>query len=238
MNCYVERKGVVLSMNKPTVLICDDNIAVHKSLESYLAEEMIEMISVFDGEKALEMFHRADLIVLDIMLPVMNGVDVCRKIRKSSDIPIIMLSAKGSELDRVVGLEVGADDYVTKPFSPREVTIRIQKTLRKQNIVQQVKTLVLAELTIYPESYEVFVNDKKIDMTPKEVQLLSYFVYNAGKVMSREAILNVVWGYDYLGDTRTVDSHVKTLRRKISHDGAHFSIRSIYGIGYKLEEIS
>lgn len=227
-------------MEKYTVLICDDNIAVHSSLTSYLKAEGINVISAFDGEAALQELRRQpiDVVVLDVMLPGMSGHDVCREVRKISDVYIIMLSAKGEELDRIIGLEVGADDYVTKPFSPREMVIRIRKALKRLYSIHEVKKLTLAELTILPDSYEVYVRNEKVELTSKESDVLAFMVSNAGKALTREHILNAAWGYEYYGDTRVVDTLVKRLRQKLPRDGVHFIIRSIYGVGYKIEEIS
>ena len=226
-------------MSMHTVMICDDNIAVHKSIESYLAEDGVKVVSAYDGESALQIFrsNHVDLVILDIMMPGKNGIEICREIRKSSEVPILMLSAKDSELDRIIGLEIGADDYLSKPFSPREVSIRVHKMLKRIYAHQETKRLSLAELSVFPEKYEAFVKDTKLDLTPKEVSLLSYLVYNAGKVLSREIILSSVWGYDYTGDTRTVDTHIKRLRQKLPTEGVRFAIRSVYGIGYKMEEL-
>ena len=226
-------------MKKFTVLICDDNIAVHKSIASYLAEDGINVLSAYDGESALQILadNIVDLMILDVMLPDKSGMHICREIRKTSEMPIIMLSAKDSEIDRILGLELGADDYVGKPFSPREVSIRAQKMLKRFGVQQDSKKLSVAELTVYPERYEAYVGNSQLDLTPKEVSLLSYLVYNTGKVLSREAILSSVWDYDYTGDTRTVDTHIKRLRKKLPDEGVHFSIRSIYGVGYKMEEL-
>lgn len=225
-------------MGKHTVLICDDNIAIHSSLTSYLKTEGIAVISAFDGESALQELgrHPVDVVVLDVMLPGIDGYEVCRQVRKSSDVYIIMLSARGEELDRIVGLEVGADDYVSKPFSPREVVIRIKKALKRLYPKQEIKKLVLAELTVLPDSYQVFLGDQKIDMTSKEIDVLAFMVSNAGRVLTREHILNAAWGYEYCGDTRVVDTLVKRLRQKLCRDGVHVAIRSIYGVGYTIEE--
>lgn len=225
-------------MGKHTVLICDDNMAIHSSLTSYLNAEGIDVISAFDGETALQELPRQpiDVVVLDVMLPGMDGYEVCREIRKYSEVHIIMLSARGEELDRIVGLEVGADDYVSKPFSPREVVIRIKKALKRLQPKQEPKKLTLAELTILPDSYEVYIRDEKVDMTSKEIDVLSFMVSNAGRALTREHILNAAWGYEYFGDTRVVDTLIKRLRQKLTRDNLHFSIRSIYGVGYKIEE--
>lgn len=225
-------------MGTHTVLICDDNIAIHSSLTSYLKAEGILVVSAYDGETALqELRHQAiDVVVLDVMLPGIDGYEVCREIRKYSDVHIIMLSARGEELDRIVGLEVGADDYVSKPFSPREVVIRIKKALKRLYPKQDPKELTLAELTVLPDSYEVYVRGQKIDMSSKEIDVLAFMVSNAGKALTREHILNAAWGYEYYGDTRVVDTLIKRLRQKLMKDDVHFSIRSIYGVGYKIEE--
>ena len=225
-------------MKTNTVLICDDNIAIHSSLTSYLKSEGISVISTYDGESVLQELHRhpIDVIVLDVMLPGVDGYEVCREIRKHSDVHIIMLSARGEELDRIVGLEVGADDYVSKPFSPREVVIRIKKALKRLYPKQGPKTLSLAELTVLPDSYEVFVGEQKVEMTSKEVDVLAFLLSNAGKALTREHILNAAWGYEYYGDTRVVDTLIKRLRQKLPQENVHFAIRSIYGVGYKIEE--
>lgn len=225
-------------MGKYTVLICDDNMAVHSSLTSYLKNEGIDVISSFDGESALESLRtqNVDVMVLDVMLPGMDGHEVCREVRKISNVYIIMLSAKGEELDRIIGLEVGADDYVTKPFSPREMAIRIRKALKRLYSIHEVKKLTLAELTVLPDSYEVFIRDQKVDMTSKEIDVLAFMLSNTGKALTREHILNAAWGYEYYGDTRVVDTLIKRLRQKLAQDNVHFAIRSIYGVGYKIEE--
>lgn len=227
-------------MGKNTVLICDDNVAIHNSLTSYLKADGIEVISAYDGETALSELRRGSIgvVVLDVMLPGIDGYEVCREIRKFSDVHIIMLSARGEELDRIVGLEVGADDYVSKPFSPREVTIRIKKALKRMYPKQESRALTLAELTIHPDSYEVFIREERVDMTSKETDVLSFMVTNAGRALTREHILNAAWGYEYYGDTRVVDSLIKRLRQKLMRPGVHFAIRSIYGVGYKIEEVS
>ena len=226
-------------MDTRTVMICDDKEAVHESLTRFLHEDGIEVISVYDGEAALEALsrHPVDLIILDVMLPRINGTDVCRTIRRSSDIPIIFLSARSEEIDRIIGLELGGDDYVTKPFSPREVALRVRKILSRTSAAPArpaTQMLRYAELSVNPDTMEVFVGDQKLDMTAKEVHLLSYLIRNAQKVLNREQILKAVWGYDYYGDTRAVDAVVKRIRKKLPTENVHFSIQSIYGVGYRL----
>jgi DNA-binding response OmpR family regulator len=219
-------------------MICDDSAAIHSSLAGYLEKDGLEVISVYDGETALEMLRttRVDVLLLDIMLPGMDGYEVCRQIRRDSDVYIMMLSARGEEYERIFGLEVGADDYVTKPFSPRQVSMRIQRILDRLYPRQERKKLSVAELSVYPESYQVFVGDQEIRLTSKETEVLIYMMGNVGKVLTREHILNAAWGYDYFGDSRVVDSMIKTLRHKLQREDTHFAIRTIYGTGYKLEE--
>lgn len=229
-------------MNTRTVMICDDKEAVHESLTKFLNEDGIQVISVYDGESVLSTLEKqsVDLIILDIMLSRISGMEVCRTIRKHSDVPIIFLSARSEEIDRIVGLELGGDDYVTKPFSPREVSLRVKKILsRTVAIPTQAASQVLhyEELSINLDTMEVFVGDQKLSMTAKEVNLLAYLVRNSQKVLNREQILKAVWGYDYYGDTRAVDAVVKRIRKKLPTENVHFSIQSIYGVGYRLGEL-
>jgi DNA-binding response OmpR family regulator len=224
----------------PKILICDDNPSVHESISILLSAEDIDTISVYNGEDALAVLRGGgiDLMILDIMLPGMSGTEVCREIRRTSDVPIIMLSALGSESNRIQGLRLGADDYVTKPFSPLEITERVRAILRRTRKLTNQKELHFAELTVNPDAYTASVNNRKLDVTPNEVKMLVYFIKNAGKALSREQLLNAVWGFDYCGDSRAVDSQIVRLRRKLSSENIHFKIESVYGIGYKLEEIT
>lgn len=225
-------------MNGATILICDDNETVHQTLRLYLQEAGYHVLSAFDGISALEMVqqNQVELLILDIMLPKMFGTEVCRQIRKSSDIPIIILSAKVDESDRIVGLELGADDYVTKPFSPKEVVTRVKTILRRTQPRKEAKLLQLGNLRVNPKAYEVFVRDQPIKMTPREVELLSFLISRAGEVTSREDILDAVWGYDYYGDIRAVDTLLARIRSKLPEHHANVSFRSVYGVGYMIEE--
>lgn len=225
-------------MAKHTVLICDDNPVMHDSLSVYLKQEGIDVVSRYDGESALDYLKHnpADVVVLDIMLPGIDGFEVCREIRKLSEVHIIMISARSDNVDRIVGLEVGADDYLSKPVSPREVVIRIKKAIKKNDRRTEQKKFTLAELTVFPDSYQVFINDNEINLTSKEVEMLTFLISNSGKVLTREHILNAVWGYEYCGDTRAVDTMIKRLRQKLMSDNLHFIIRSVYGVGYIMEE--
>ncbi len=228
-------------MSRKTVLICDDNEAVHGSLRSYLESDGFEVLSAYDGETALAELRRGgvDLIVLDIMLPGMDGVEVCRLARECApELPILMLSAKGEERDRVRGLETGADDYVVKPFSPREVALRVRRHLRRTPAAPgEPRQLRLAELTVWPDRYKVFIRGQEVELTGKEMEVLSFMVAHAGEALTREHLLNIAWGYEYYGDTRVVDTLIKRLRQKIAVPGIHYAIRSIYGVGYVIEEM-
>lgn len=230
-------------MANERVLICDDNPALQKSLSGYYEAENMEVLYAASGEEALERVReeRIDLLILDIMLPGISGTDVCLEIRKNSDLPIIMLSAKGEEIDRIVGLEVGADDYVTKPFSPREVVVRSKKLLKRHiSAVEGFKKYTLAELTVLPDSYEAYIGTQRLNLASKEFEVLRYLVAHAGKAMTREHIINAVWGYEYAGDSRIVDTLIKRLRHKLSaaaEGEIHFAITTIFGVGYKAEEL-
>ena len=223
------------------ILICDDDPVVHQSLSLYLDAEGFAHASAYDGEEALQLAESAappDLILLDLMMPKMNGLDVCRALRQTSRIPVIMLTARGEEVDRIVGLEIGADDYIVKPFSPREVVSRVKAVLRRTQQPQggEAPTVLrFGNLEIQPERYMVTLNGEPVAMTPREVELLHLLAAHPGRVYPREAILSQVWGYDYFGDTRTVDTHIKRLRQKLSCDGAQWEIVTVYGVGYKFE---
>lgn len=220
-----------------TILICDDNKAVHEGLSGYLKALHYHIYSTYDGESAITVLEREkiDLVILDVMLPGIFGTEVCRQIRKKCDIPVLILSAKGDEIDRIIGLELGADDYVTKPFSPREVVVRVRNMLRRAEKSQENQQLVCAELCIVIDAYEVFVREKLVDLTPRETEVLYYLAKNAGRVLTRNQIMNCVWGYDYCGDTRAVDNQIKRIRQKLPDDGVHFEIKAVYGVGYKFE---
>ncbi|MDR1569732.1 MAG: response regulator transcription factor [Oscillospiraceae bacterium] len=224
-----------------TILICDDDPIVHQSLSLYLDAEGFQHRSAHTGPQALTAATSApepDLILLDIMMPEMSGMDVCRALRKVSQIPVIMLTARGEEFDRVIGLELGADDYIVKPFSPREVISRIKAVLRRAigtTKEESGRALKYGALDIDPDSYTVRVNNAVVAMTPREVELLALLASHPGRVYPRETILSQVWGYDYYGDSRTVDTHIKRLRQKLSFPGAAWQITTVYGVGYKFE---
>lgn len=229
------------------ILICDDDPIVHQSLSLYLDNEDFGHESAYNGEQALEMLKKShfDLMLLDQMMPGMSGSQVCRTVRKESQIPIIMLTARGEEIDRILGLEMGADDYIVKPFSPREVISRIKAVLRRtapqaENAhapQQELTTLHFGSLEIQPERYSVRIGGTPVNLTPREVDVLTLLASNPGRVFDRDQILSRVWGYDFFGDTRTVDTHIKRLRQKIDCEemGKKWDIVTVYGKGYKFE---
>ena len=221
------------------ILICDDQPIIHETLGVYLESEGFEHISAMDGAEALELANSAkpDLILLDLMMPKISGIEVCREIRASSRIPIIMLTAKGEEIDRILGLELGADDYIVKPFSAREVVARVKAVLRRFTGTkeEQQKALRFEGLEININKYDVRVNGEKLPLTPKEVEILELLASHPGRVYGREQILSQVWGYDYFGDTRAVDTQIKRIRQKLPQEGVSWSIKTVYGVGYKFE---
>lgn len=227
-------------VNCPLVLICDDDPVVHESLGIYLDSEGYAHRSAYDGTQALEMkkTEKPDLIVLDLMMPGMSGIDVCRTIRQTDRVPIIMLTAKGEEIDRILGLELGADDYILKPFSPREVLARIKAVLRRfeEKTEAPDKSVVrLPQLEVSLDNYQVKIMGQVVPCTPKEVEILYMLTSAPGQVFSREQILSRVWGYDYFGDTRTVDAHIKRIRQKLPAEGVKWALRTVYGVGYRFE---
>lgn len=223
----------------PLILICDDQKVIHETLGVYLDSEGFGHISAYDGEQALKLAvdKQPDLILLDLMMPRMSGIDVCREVRKTSRTPIIMLTAKGEEVDRVVGLELGADDYVVKPFSPREVLARIKAVLRRSadNEEENKQVLRFDNLEININKYEVKIFGELIAFTPKEVEILNLLASHPGQVFEREQILSRVWGYGYFGDMRTVDTQIKRIRQKLPSENVSWRIRTVYGVGYKFE---
>ncbi len=227
-------------MSTVKILIADDDPNVHESLGIYIRDAGYETVDVFDGAAAVTAVGEPDvaLCVLDIMMPVMSGIDACKEIRKTSRIPIIMLTAKGEEIDRILGLELGADDYIVKPFSPREVVTRIKAVLRRTNDQKQTQDdgcVTFDQLVIDIKSYTVTLRGQPIICTPKEIEILFMLASNPGQVFTREQLLNKVWGYDFAGETRTVDTHIKRIRAKLDNTGLNWSIKTIYGVGYKFE---
>lgn len=236
------RKGD-LYMSK-TILVVDDEKPIADILQFNLIKEGYTVICAYDGEEALEKVEeqQPDLMLLDIMLPKRDGMEVCREIRKKYDFPIIMLTAKGSEIDKVLGLEMGADDYVTKPFSTRELIARVKANMRRLNIVAQAEepveasnNIAIGSLTIQPDAYLVLKRGEAIELTHREFELLHYLAKHIGQVMTREHLLQTVWGYDYFGDVRTVDVTIRRLREKIEDNPSHPTwIVTRRGVGYYL----
>ena len=224
-------------MIKQKVLIVDDEVAIQELIRFNLEQSGFETEVAGDGIAALEMFesYRPDLIVLDLMLPGKDGYDVCKEIRRTSNVPIIMLTAKETELERVLGLELGADDYITKPFSPLELVARIKAVLRRANSQEthDENEYRVGNIFLQVDTREVKVNNKRVNLTRKEFDLLHIFMQQVGKVLTREVLLQKVWGYEYEGETRTVDVHIRHLRRKLGPEG-ETRIETIHGVGYKL----
>ncbi|MEN3184657.1 MAG: response regulator transcription factor [Atribacterota bacterium] len=221
------------------ILVVDDEQAVGEILRLYLEREGFEVTVVYDGEAALEELrrHPFDLVLLDLMLPKKDGWTVCREIRSFSSIPIIMLTARGEEVDRVLGLELGADDYVPKPFSPREVVARVKAVLRrsKAQSTEKHRVIDIGPLHIDYEARKVLVHGVPVNLTPKEFELLYFLALHPERVFTREKLLEEIWGYDFPGDTRTVDTHVKRIREKLEEAGAPPLIKTVWGFGYKLD---
>ncbi len=234
---------------KQKILIVDDDNNIAELIALYLTKECYDTRIVGDGLEAVEQFdaYRPNLVLLDLMLPGLDGYEVCRRIRKTSEVPIIMLSAKGETFDKVLGLELGADDYIMKPFDTKELVARVKAVLRrfKQEpsepaagagslLHMQGEYVAYEDLVINQSNYSVVYMGNQIEMPPKELELLYYLASHPNQVFSREQLLSQIWGYDYMGDTRTVDVHVKRIREKL-RDHAQWSLRTVWGLGYKFE---
>ncbi|MCI7448695.1 response regulator [Blautia sp. HCP3S3_D9] len=228
-------------VSKQKILIVDDDNNIAELIALYLTKECFETKIVNDGEEALKKFasFHPDLIILDLMLPGIDGYQVCREIRHTSDVPIIMLSAKGETFDKVLGLELGADDYMIKPFDSKELVARVRAVLRRFQVKQPAvssneKCVTYPDLIINLTNYAVTYMGHQVDMPPKELELLYFLASSPNQVFTREQLLDHIWGYEYIGDTRTVDVHIKRLREKIK-DNPHWAIATVWGIGYKFE---
>ncbi|WP_207636679.1 response regulator transcription factor [Desulfurispora thermophila] len=225
------------------ILIADDEEKIRQLVKMYLQKEGFAVAEAADGTTALEMLQqdRFDLLILDIMLPGMDGWEICRRVRAQSDLPIIMLTARDDEIDRVLGLEMGADDYVTKPFSPRELVARVKAVLRRARSQPNGQTtgddtkLQFGPLLIDPDGRTATAHGQPLQLTPREFELLYYLASHPGRAFSREQLLQGVWGYDYYGDSRTVDTHVGRLRDKLEQYGLAGVIATVRGVGYKFE---
>ena len=221
------------------VLIVDDDTNICELLRLYLEKEGYSTVIANDGEEAVEAFknNSPDIILLDVMLPKLDGWQVCREIRKTSQVPIIMLTAKGETFDKVFGLELGADDYVTKPFESKEVVARIKAVMRRgvKTPENTDKVVKYDKLVINLTNYELWVDGKQIDTPPKELELIYHLASNPNRVFTRDQLLDEVWGFDYYGDSRTVDVHVKRLREKLEGVSDKWSLKTVWGVGYKFE---
>ena len=226
-------------MNEVKIMVVDDDSNICELLRLYLEKEGFKTVIMPDGEMALAAFdsEKPDLILLDVMMPRLDGWQVCREIRKKSSCPIIMLTAKGEVFDRVLGLELGADDYVVKPFETKEVIARIKAVLRRSGIseAKKVRQVEYDGLYINMENYELRVNGKTVDAPPKEMELIYHLASNPNRVYTRDQLLDEVWGFEYYGDSRTVDVHVKRLREKLEGVSDQWTLKTVWGVGYKFE---
>ncbi|WP_206457764.1 response regulator transcription factor [Anaerovorax sp. IOR16] len=221
------------------ILIADDNKQITSILEEYVKKEGFTSVVAFDGEDAVIKFEteQPDLLLLDVMMPRKDGFEVCREIRKVSNVPIIMITARGEDFEKIMGLEIGADDYIVKPFSPGEVIARIKAILRRiAREEKNVQVFSYDNLKINLEDYTVIIDEQLISLTKKEIEILWTLATSKNKVFSRDNLLNSLWGYDYFGDNRTVDSHIKRLRAKLDqYSHPNWEIKTIWGVGYKFE---
>ena len=224
----------------PTILIADDTVLIASILEEYAKKEGYKTVIACDGRDTMEKFkqYSPDIILLDVMMPYIDGFEVCRKIRTESNVPIIMITARGEDFERIMGLDIGADDYIVKPFSPGEVMARVRAIMRRldKTTEKSDQVFALGDLMINIEEYTVLFESKNVSLTKKEIEILWTLATNKNKVFSRENLLNTVWGYEYYGDARTVDTHIKRLRAKLD-DWEHpeWEIKTIWGVGYKFE---
>lgn len=228
--------------NKQKILIVDDDANIANLISLYLTKECFDTRIVHDGQAALDEFneYNPNLILLDLMLPIIDGYQVCREIRKTSKVPIIMLSAKTEVFDKVLGLELGADDYMIKPFDSKELVARVKAVLRRYTDVSSPvikpsdKSVTYKDLVINLSNYEVIYKGKPVEMTPREIELLYFLASSPNQVFTREQLLDHIWGYEYAGDTRTVDVHIKRIREKIA-DTDEWSIGTVWSVGYRFE---
>jgi len=223
-------------MDRIKILVVDDESRMRKLVNDFLTRKNYEVIEAADGEEAMDKFYadkNISLIILDVMMPKMTGWEVCKEIRKNSKIPIIMLTAKAEERDELEGFELGVDEYVSKPFSPKILTARVDAILRRSYLIDASENVNIGGIHIDKAAHIVKIDEEEIDLSFKEFELLTYFVENKGLALSREKILNNVWNYDYFGDARTIDTHVKKLRKKMGEKGD--AIKTIWGMGYKFE---
>ena len=221
------------------MLIADDNRQITSILEEYAKKEGYEVKIAYNGRQALEAFntYKPDIVLLDVMMPIMDGFEVCREIRKVSNVPVIMITARGEDFERIMGLDIGADDYIVKPFWPGEVMARVRAVMRRIGADSVSSQLFIYDnLRINMEDYMVTIDNNNVSLTKKEIEILWTLAVNKNKVFTRDNLLNSLWGYDYYGDSRTVDSHIKRLRSKIDNfNHENWEIKTIWGVGYKFE---
>ena len=225
-------------MANEKILIADDDKNICELLRLYLAKEGYETVIANDGEAAVAAFEKEkpNMVLLDVMMPKMDGWEVCRRIRAADNTPVIMLTAKGETFDKVLGLELGADDYIVKPFDMKELVARIKAVIRRFQVAEAPeKELVFPGLTINISQYTVTYMGKPLEMPPREIELLYFLASHPGMVFTREQLLEQVWGYDYFGDSRTVDVHVKRLREKVENVSDQWALKTVWGVGYKFE---
>ena len=226
-------------MASEKILIVDDDKNICELLRLYMENEGYEVELAYDGEEAVRAFRNfsPDMILLDIMLPKMDGWQVCNEIRKWSEVPIIMITAKGETFDKVLGLELGADDYIVKPFETKEVQARVKAVLRRSHAVpiEEVKKVEYDKLAINLTNYEMKVKGEVVSTPPKELELIYHLACNPNRVFTRDQLLDEVWGFDYYGDSRTVDVHIKRLREKLEGVSDHWKLKTVWGVGYKFE---
>ncbi len=225
-------------MEKQKILVVDDESRMRKLVRDFLVRSDFSVIEAADGEEAIDLFfdeqHKdISLVISDVMMPKMNGWEVCKEIRRYSKVPIILLTAKGDEEDELQGFQLGVDEYIAKPFSPKILVARVEAILRRTKALYKSEILSAGGIEIDNAAHQVFVDGKPVELSVKEFELLHYFFLNQGVALSRENILNHVWNYDYFGDARTIDTHVKKLRSKLGEKGSH--IKTIWGMGYKFE---
>ncbi len=227
-------------MEKTKILIVDDEKHIAELIALYLTKEGFETREVYDGRKAMDEFYsfKPELVLLDLMLPGVDGYQICTTIRKNSDVPIIMLTARSDTFDKVLGLEMGADDYIVKPFEPKEMVARVKAVLRryeKSETKEDDKTVSFDNLKISLNDYTVIYHGESLSFPPKELELLYFLAENKNQVFTREQLLDKIWGYEYVGDSRTVDVHIKRIREKLNKGDENWSIKTVHGVGYKFE---
>jgi len=223
-------------MDRNTILVIDDDRNILAIIEMYLKKEGYEVVTCERGDTAIEAFRKAapSLVVLDVMLPGMDGWEVLAKLREESAVPVIMLTAKGDTTDRIQGLDLGADDYMAKPFEAKELIARIKAVMRRSASAEEEKCVAFQNLSISLDNYSVMLDGKQVEMPPKEIELLYFLASRPGKVFTREQLLEQVWGFDFFGDSRTVDVHVKRIREKMG-ERTEWQIKTVWGVGYKFE---